>query len=353
MKRLSEKDINELYTFCALDKDGKNIVAKINSCEIKKWKKEYKKCFNESYFSLSSVKSTVRTRYCDPDTTYKEGCNHHFFEQLTHFLNKREEEFWNNPDSKLENKYEYCFKERSRKKDCEKCKPRRRCEDCEEGIEVFEIDCKKNKKRIFFLRSDQLGFSAPTKDRSYPYDLYLMKSENKDDALKQVVDWIAFSRTIGGSFLWPTPFYQSYNLNRGGKISSPKKYYIQDRVDLTLWEIFYWYENNKNNDSSNKKVIKMISGNDEKATDALEKWLSHFKTFETYIEFFCFQDFVNEKSCPINILSGSAEEPQWNNTSDRKPEITDQLDKKTIYKMLDRVNTMILKRSKKIEELIK
>lgn len=85
-------------------------------------------------------------------------------------------------------------------------------------------------------------------------------------------------------------------------------------------------------------------------------WKSGYRTlrvFETYIEFFCFQDFVNEKSCPINILSGSAEEPQWNNTSDRKPEITDQLDKKTIYKMLDRVNTMILKRSKKIEELIK
>ena len=85
----------------------------------------------------------------------------------------------------------------------------------------------------------------------------------------------------------------------------------------------------------------------KKSADALEKWLSHFKTFETYI------DFVNEKSCPFNILNGSAEEPQWNNTSDRKPEITEQLDKKTIYKMLDRVNTMILKRSKKIEELIK
>ena len=42
-----------------------------------------------------------------------------------------------------------------------------------------------------------------------------------------------------------------------------------------------------------KKVIKMTSVNDEKSTDALEKWLSHFKTFETYIEFFCFQDFVS------------------------------------------------------------
>ena len=342
-----KEEFKELYTYCA-KKQGKakNIVAKINSREIEQWKCGYKKCFNESYFSLSSVKSTLRTKYCDPDTTYKEGCNHHFFEQLTHFLNKREEEVWNSPDLKLEKKYEYCFKERSRKKDCEKCKPRRRCEDCEEGIEVFEIDCKKNKKRIFFLRSDQLGFSAPTKDRSYPYDLYLMKSGNKEDALEQIANWIISSRTIGGSFLWPTPFYRSYNLSRGGKINSKNRFYIQDRADLTLWEIYYWY--NKKEKSTKMRTVK-----NKKSADALEKWLSHFKTFETYIEFFCFQDFVNEKSCPFNILNGSAEEPQWNNTSDRKPEITEQLDKKTIYKMLDRVNTMILKRSKKIEELIK
>lgn len=346
MEKLSEEDINKLYTYCALNENGKNIVAKIKSCEIKAWEEKYKKCFNESYFSLSSVKSTVRTRYCDPDTTYKKGCNHHFFEQLTQFLNKREEEFWNSPDSKLEKKYKYCFKERSRKKDCEKCKPRRRCEDCEEGIEVFENNCECNKKRIFFLRSDQFGFSAPTKGRDYPYDLYLMKSENKDDALKQVVDWIAFSRTIGGSFLWPTPFYQSYNLSRGGKISSPKEYYIQDRVDLTLWEIYYWY-------NKKEKSTKMTTVRNKKAADALEKWLSHFKNFKTYIDFFCFEDFVNEKGYPINILNGGAEEPQWNNNIiGRNPEITELLELEKIKAMLERLNNQILNRSKKMEQII-
>lgn len=347
MKRLSKKDINELYTYCALNEKGKNIVAKINSCEIEKWKEQYMQCFNESYFSLSSVKSTVRKKYCDPDTTYKEGYNHHFFEQLTQFLNKREEEFWNSPDSKLEKKYKYCFKERIRKKYCEKCKPRRRCEDCEEGIEVFENDCECNKKRIFFLRSDQLGFSAPTKGKDYPYDLYLMKSESKDDALKQVADWITFSRTIGGSFLWPTPFYRSYNLSRGGKISSPREYYIQDRVDLTLWEIYYWYH-------ENEKSTRMSSVRDEKEAKALKMWLSHFKNFQTYIDFFCFEDFVNEEGYPINILDGGAQDPLWdNNIRNRKPEITEQLDIEIIYKMLDRVNNMILNRSKKIEDIIK
>ena len=211
----------------------------------------------------------------------------------------------------------------------------------------------KKNKDIFYLKSDQLGFSAPINEKVYPYDLFLIKSRDIDKALEQVANWIISSRTIGSSFLWPEQFYKKYNLSRGGKIDSKNKYYIQDRVDLTLWEIFYWYENNINNDSSNNKVTKMTSVNDEEATDDLEKWLSHFKTFETYIEFFSFQDFVNEKSCPINILSGSAEEPQWNNTSDRKPGITKQLDKKTIYKMLDRVNTMILRRSMRIEELIK
>lgn len=62
----------------------------------------------------------------------------------------------------------------------------------------------------------------------------------------------------------------------------------------------------------------------------------------------------NEESCPINILNRGAEEPQWNNAIRvRKPEITEQLNIETIYEMLERVNTMILKSSMKIEELIK
>lgn len=326
MKRLSKKDINELHTYCALDKVGKNIVAKIS--EMNDWKNMYVESFNKSYVSELKKPNLVRALYCDPDTTYKKGFNHHFFEQLVTFLNEQENCF--SKKLVLEGKYTYKF-------------------EVNKGIKVTSD----NEKDSFYLKSDQLGFSAPTNEKVYPYDLFLIKSRNIDKDLKQVANWIVSSRTIGGSFLWPEQFYKKYNLSRGGKIDSKNQYYIQDRVDLTLWEIFYWYENHKNNDSSNKKVTKMTSVNDEKATDALEKWLSHFKTFETYIEFFCFQDFVNEKSCPINILSGSAEEPQWNNTSDRKPEITEQLDKKTIYKMLDRVNTMILKRSKKIEELIK
>lgn len=315
-----------------MNEDGENIVEKIESRKIFKWKKEYIARFRTSYISPLKKTNLVNALYCDPDTTYKKSLDNHFFERLVTFLNEQEDHFSEEKDfdkkPRLEGKYEYEF-------------------EMNKGIKVTSD----NEKDGFYLKSDQLGFSAPTNEKVYPYDLFLIKSRDIDKALKQVANWIVSSRTIGGSFLWPEQFYKKYNLSRGGKIDSKNQYYIQDRVDLTLWEIFYWYENN---DSSNKKVTKMTSVNDEKATDALEKWLSHFKTFETYIEFFCFQDFVNEKSCPINILSGSAEEPQWNNnTSNRKPEITEQLDKKTIYKMLDRVNTMILKRSKRIEEIIK
>ncbi len=247
-----------------------------------------------------------------------------FFEQLVNFLNVQETKF--REQSRLKGFYKYIFEEGK-------------------GIKVIEV--RKNKtKELFYLRSDQLGFSAPTNLKAHPYDLYIKKSEKPKCAVDQVADWIISSRTLGGSFLWPFSFYETYNMRRGGTINSNRSHYIQDRVDLTLWEIYYWY--NKKEKSTKMRTVK-----NKKSADALEKWLSHFKTFETYIEFFCFQDFVNEKSCPFNILNGSAEEPQWNNTSDRKPEITEQLDKKTIYKMLDRVNTMILKRSKKIEELIK
>lgn len=309
--------INELYTYCALNEDGENIVAKIS--EMNDWKKAYVKSFTTSYVSELQKPNSVRALYCDPDTTYKKGFNHHFFEQLVKFLNKRECRL----KYKVEGEYEYTFKEGK-------------------GIKVED---KKNND-TFYLKSDQLGFSAPTNEKVYPYDLFLIKSGAKDDNLKQVADWIISSRTIGGSFLWPEQFYKKYNLSRGGKINSKNRFYIQDRVDLTLWEIYYWY-------NKKEKSTKMTTVRNEKTADALEKWLSHFKTFETYIKFFCFQDFVNEKSCPFNILNGGAEEPEWNNKiRNRKPEITELLEFEKIKAMLENLNNKILNRSKNMEQII-
>lgn len=312
--------INELYTYCARDNNGKNIVAKIS--EMNDWKEVYVESFKKSYISGLQLPNTVRAFYCDPDTTYKKSLDNHFFERLVTFLNKQEKCF--GKKLLLEGKYAYKF-------------------EVDKGIKVTI----ENENNGFFLKSDQLGFSAPTNEKVYPYDLFLMKSRGSDKALKQVADWIIASRTIGGSFLWPTPFYRSYNLSRGGKIYSKNRFYIQDRVDLTLWEIYYCY-------NENEKSTIMTRVKDEQAKEDLKKWLSHFKDFQTYIKYFCLEDFVNKKGHPINILEEGAQEPSWdNNIRDRKPEITEQLNKETIYEMLKRVNTMILKRSMRIEEIIK
>ena len=324
MKELSEEDINELYTYCALNEDEENIVAKIS--EMNEWKKAYVKSFTTSYVSELQKPNSVRALYCDPDTTYKKGFNHHFFEQLVKFLNKRECRL----KDKVEGEYEYTFEE-------------------DKGIKV---EAKKNND-IFYLKSDQLGFSAPINEKVYPYDLYLMKSEATKVEREQVADWIIASRTIGGSFLWPEEFYKKYNLSRGGKINSKNRFYIQDRVDLTLWEIFYWY-------NKNKKSTIMTRVRDEQAKEDLKKWLSHFKDFETYIEFFCFETFVSkEKSIksanlrPINILTSKNEEPKWDEQGENpKIEITSDLEFTTIEEMLKGLNEKILNRSKKMEQII-
>ena len=324
MKELSEEDINELYTYCALNEDEENIVAKIS--EMNEWKKAYVKSFTTSYVSELQKPNSVRALYCDPDTTYKKAFNHHFFEQLVKFLNKRECRL----KDKVEGEYEYTFEE-------------------DKGIKVED---KKNND-IFYLKSDQLGFSAPINEKVYPYDLYLMKSEATKVEREQVADWIIASRTIGGAFLWPEEFYKKYNLSRGGKINSKNRFYIQDRVDLTLWEIYYWY-------NKNKKSTIMTRVRDEQAKEDLKKWLSHFKDFETYIEFFCFETFVSkEKSIksanlrPINILTSKNEEPKWDEQGENpKIEITSDLEFTTIEEMLKGLNEKILNRSKKMEQII-
>lgn len=325
-KGISE-EFKELYTYCAKEKGkSKNIVTKIKSIEIKHWKGEYINCFSESYFSSSSAKSAVRLMYRDPDTTYKKGFDHHFFEQLVEFLRKRECQL----KDKLEGKYEYAFEE-------------------SKGIKV------KNKSNDvpFYLKSDQLGFSAPTNEKVYPYDLFLMKSRKCDKALNQVADWIIGSRTLGGSFLWPVSFYEAYNMRRGGTIKSNRSHYIQDRVDLTLWEIYYWYH-------EKKKLTIMTRIKNKQAKEDLKKWLSHFKDFQTYIEFFCLEAFVSkEKSIksanlrPINILSSKVEEPKWGEKGENpKIEISLDLEFNTIADMLKGLNKKILIRSEKMEQII-
>lgn len=316
-----DEGINELFTYCALNENGKNIVSKIS--EMNDWKTVYVKSFKKSYISELQIPNTVRAFYCDPDTTYKKDYDHHFFERLVMFLNVQETKF----RKKLKGIYKYIFEEGK-------------------GIKVIEV--RKNKtKELFYLRSDQLGFSAPTNLKVHPYDLYIKKSEKPKCAVNYVADWIIFSRTIGGSFLWPFSFYEIYNRSRGGTIKSNRSHYIQDRVDLTLWEIYYWY-------NKNEKSTIMTRVRDEQAKEDLKKWLSHFKNFQTYLDFFCFNKFVSKKGLqPLNIITEKSTRPRWGEKGENpKIEITSDLEFNTIEEMLKGLNKKILNRSKTMEQII-
>lgn len=175
--------------------------------------------------------------------------------------------------------------------------------------------------KTLFLTSDQFGFSAPKYDSrgwryaywqgTYPYDKLLICGKCKGQIYDLVTECVYETRTLGGSFIWPKVQYGSswkslYNMNRG--VSS----YIEDRVDLTLYEIkcFYAvYKKQKPNvdfgafykeyEKYYPKNILMKKNNSE--SKALFKWLSLFGTFEKYVEFFCFDDFVDENYIPWNI----------------------------------------------------
>jgi hypothetical protein len=73
-------------------------------------------------------------------------------------------------------------------------------------------------------------------------------------------------------------------IDENGKFSSRfKNYWIEDRVDLTLLEIKKAIE--KGGDLCNRN----IQGSN------MEKWLGHFGSFKKYVEFFCFEPFVDTK----------------------------------------------------------
>lgn len=333
----------KLFTYCGLNNKKENIIAEIESKEIEEWKNSYLNSFKESYVS-SKDELGVQKYYCDPDQTYEKGYKHQFFEHLEIFLNKREEEFKNKFKDEWGDKFKYEFEEGK-------------------GIKVII-----NTNDFFYLKSDQLGFSAPSKEKKHPYDLYLEKKGNSDATIQKVTEWIISSRTIGGSFLWPMPFYKQYNFRRGGAITSNRSKYIQDRVDLTLWEIYYLYQiidqiieqiENVGKNTIMKSCMVTCNNEDTSNKDQsnLTKWLKHFKNFKTYVQFFCFCDFVRKEEDeykPVDLFTGQINEPQWGEQGEHpEVQIKDDVDPDELVEMLEQLNDKILSRSQKIEKLIK
>ena len=99
----------------------------------------------------------------------------------------------------------------------------------------------------------------------------------------------------------------SYNLYRG--VDS----YIEDRVDLTLYEIKEFYDEysvekdyEKIKDKLSEKGSNLLKYSD---AEYIYKWLSIFKNFKTYVDFFCFDDFVNKEDdeyYPKDIFTGKS-----------------------------------------------
>jgi len=263
---------------------GNQFDLKSYSFNTETWEDEYKEFLKCLKFrkddEIKQHKGWKNTGpYRDPD-----GNSREFYEDLAKFLNKQEEQVQGN--------WIYSANEKT--------------------IKVSE-----GEKEIFILKSDQFGFSAPRLERDHPYDIYLDKPECD---IKNVCEWIYYSRTIGGSFLWPSKIYDGYNGFRGGKkessemadekyVKSPStkqgkgmnSFHLEDREDLALLEIYLFYHRNDKKELWELAKLRII---DE---GILGKWFDHFGSFETYVNFFRFNSFVckdGKEYVPRSIITG-------------------------------------------------
>ena len=237
--------------------------------------------------------------YSDPDGVNENNVkNIGFYTNITSFLNNRCQEFTDKSRLEVEN-IRFLLPTGIKKDEPE---PKNRT-IVVEGHNLY-------------LTSDQFGFSANENiydnkndrlKKQYPFVKYV---ENYGGSDSLVGETIWYTRTIGGSFLWPkvdqNGWRSLYNENRG--VGS----YIEDRADLTLYEIKEFYDEYayKKDDSDFNRVINKgsILLNDDDAKYIYD-WLSIFKNFKTYVDFFCFDDFVNKEDdeyYPKDMFTGKS-----------------------------------------------
>lgn len=208
-------------------------------------------------------------------------------------------------------------------------------------------------KKEYYLKSDQFGFSRPDHEFKYPYAKYLEKvlkydKENMENAIKKVITWMFKTRQVGGSFFWPLEKNNEkinlknnpqYNLNRG-------KPYIQDRVDLTLLEVYQIYKSGVLVDKNDK--VDLLEGNilyTNCFTDTMKSWLNEFGTFSDFVEFFALNPFVDQKTGrPYNLLAAKEDTP-FKEVEERIPGIVDSnMTIEKYEKLFDRIVEKIEKR---------
>lgn len=230
------------------------------------------------------------------------------------------------------------------------------------GMITVHYKGQNGKEYGFRLHSDQLGFSAVPCiyfRNNYPLSRYLEMQKKKLDKRKNksnkatdaVADFLAgyvyTTRTLGGSFLWPESWYKAYNMSRGNGS------YIEDRVDLTLLEIKHIY---KFRELENQ----LIYGKDhllkQYKNQYADKWFGFFDSFEDYVDFFMFNDFVEDISTngkkeymPINILTGKRFKTDY---PGYEMDTLKDIKEYKLKEMLERVRDMVANRTKKMEDLI-
>lgn len=298
-----------------------------NEADLKEFKENYREFINTLWDNIKNNKKENKDQnnqgpYSDPDTY---SHNPLFYEDLCRFLNSVSDK-------------NFVVKNNSIKCNGEKFCP------------------------------DQFGFSAPSYNLNHIYDIYLKlsyelslkKEENealeiKDRAIEKVINWIMESRTIGGAFIWPEYIWNKYNTERGGAMASkdyPNKYFIEDRVDLTLLDIKHYLE------EINMKPNILCNNDKEK------KWLESFKDvapskrFKKYVDTFLFNDFVDENYMPYDIVKSnfakinSAKRElipiDENELDTNKKNSIYNKDLETVERILNNVNILIKERSIRI-----
>lgn len=180
----------------------------------------------------------------------------------------------------------------------------------------------------------------------------LDKLKNKSDKKPETVakflsEYVYTTRTLGGSFLWPEDWYKGYNMERGNES------YIEDRVDLTLLEIKHIY---KFRELENQ----LIYGKDylfkRYKNQYADKWFGFFDSFEDYVDFFMFNDFVEDISTngkkeymPVNILTGKRFKTDY---PGYEMDTLKDIKEYKLKAMLERVRDMVEKRTIRMEDLI-
>ena len=297
-------------------------------------KKKAEKPTNEIVRELKKVGAIVKDKsersyklYIDPDNNK----NKKFYSDLSDFLNA----------ASWKNKKKLYFK----------------ANEAPYGMITVYYKDKYGNKKHFTVHSDQLGFSAVPWiyfRKDYPLSRYLEMQKNKSDKEPETVakflsEYVYTTRTLGGSFLWPETLHEQYNKYRGNGS------YIEDRVDLTLLEIKHYFEYRELDDKNKFKYSGDILFSRYKFLDT-QTWFGFFDSFEDYVDFFMFNDFVEDigiggkkEYMPINILNG---EPFEKDCLYYEEDILKNICEKGLKDVLERVMDMVAKRTKKMEDLI-